>query len=214
VAERGTTRAYRSAVREQGASATRARILAAARALFAQQGYARAPVADIAHQARVSVDTVYASVGRKPALVLAVVDDILGEGSGPVGAEQRRYVAAVRAASGARAKLAAYAAALARVNPEVAPLLRALARAGEEDPGCAQAWHEVDERRAGNMLLLAADLRQTGEVRDDLTDADVATLVWSTNGWEYFEVLARRGVTGERYAAYLTDLWVHALLAR
>jgi AcrR family transcriptional regulator len=214
VAEQAKTRAYRSAVREEGASATRARIVAAARNLFTQQGYAATTVAQVARRARVSVDTVYASVGRKPALVLAVVDDILGEGSGPVVAEQRSYVVAVRAASGARAKLATYAAALARVNPEVAPLLRALARAGEADPACARAWQEVDERRARNMVSLAADLRTTGEVREDLTDAEVATLVWSTNGWEYFEVLGRRGVAGDRYAEYLTDLWVHALLAR
>jgi len=29
------------------------------------------------------------------------------------------------------------------------------------------------------MLDLGADLRSTGEVRDDLTDADVADIVWS-----------------------------------
>jgi len=205
-------RPYRSSARAEQSAATRERIVAAARELFTDRGYAGAPVAAIARRAQVSVDTVYASVGRKPQLVLAVVDDILGEGRGPVPSEQRDYVAAVRAASGARAKLGTYARALARLHPQVAPLLRALARAGEDDPACAQAWREIDERRARNMLLLAADLRETAEVRDDLTDDDVATLVWSTNGWEYLDLLARRGIVGDRYAAFLAGLWDRALL--
>jgi AcrR family transcriptional regulator len=206
-------RPYRSVARARSSAQTRARVVAAAQACFAQLGYAATPVAEIARRAGVSVDTVYASVGRKPQLVLAVVDELLGEGQGPVPAEQRAYVAQVRAAPDARAKIEAYAAALGRVMPDVAPLLRALARAGEDDPACAEAWRQVDERRAANMRRLAADLRGTGEVRAELSDDDVATLVWSTNSWEYRDLLARRGVTGAAYAVFLTDLWTRALLS-
>lgn len=205
-------RPYRSLIRSAQSAATRDRIIAAARELLTSHGYSGSPVADIAKLADVSVDTIYASVGRKPDLVLAVVDDILGEGAGPVPAEQRAYVNALREAPTARAKLATYAAAMARLNPQIAPLLQALARAGEDDPGCQQAWRRIDERRAANMLLLAADLRVTGQLRKDLNDRAVADLIWSTNGWEHFLVLARRGITGDRYATHLTDLWCRVLL--
>lgn len=207
-------RPYRSSLRTAQSEATRTRIIAAARTQLSEHGYAGATVAGIARTARVSVDTVYASVGRKPELVLAVVDDILGEGAGPVPAEERDYVVAIRAAPDAREKLDVYAKALARINPHVAPLLRALARSGEDDPSCLDAWRRIDERRAGNMLLLAADLRQTGELRADLDDSTVADIIWSTNGWEYFYVLARRRITGDRYAAYLAGLWSRVLLER
>jgi hypothetical protein len=63
------------------------------------------------------------------------------------------------------------------------------------------------------MRLLAADLRTTGEVRTDLDDAAIADLVWSTNSWEYFDLLRRRGFTPSRYAAHLADLWFRALAA-
>ncbi len=205
-------RAYRSSLREAQRAATRARIVAAARRLLAEHGYARAMVTDIARLADVSVDTIYASVGRKPALVLAVIDDILGEGAGPVPAEQRDYVAAIQAAPNADAKLETYATAIGRLNPQVAPLIQALARAGEDDPGCLEAWWRIDERRAANMMLFAADLRATGQLRDDLSDRAVADVIWSTTGWEYFTVLTRRGIVGERYTAYLTDLWRRVLL--
>jgi AcrR family transcriptional regulator len=206
-------RAYRSARRAESAARTRERIVEAARDLLRDKGYAGTTVTEVARAAGVSVDTLYASVGRKPQLVLAVVDDILGEGQGAVPAAQRAYVAGVQAAVGLRAKVAAYASAMGRLQPEIAPLLRALAFAGEEDAACATAFRHIDERRAANMRLLAADLRTTGELRPDLDDAAVADLVWSTNSWEYFHLLRRRGFTPSRYAAHLADLWFRVLAA-
>jgi AcrR family transcriptional regulator len=213
MSEDGKPRAYRSPRRAEAAARTRERIVAAARELLRDKGYAGTTVADVARAAAVSVDTLYASVGRKPQLVLAVVDEILGEGQGAVPVAQRAHVAEVQAAEGLRAKVAAYASAMGRLQPEIAPLLRALAFAGEEDADCAAAFRHIDERRAANMRLLAADLRTSGELRRDLDDAAVADLVWSTNSWEYFDLLQRRGFTPSRYAAHLADLWFRALAA-
>ena len=206
-------RAYRSPRRAEGAARTRQRIVASARKLLSDKGYAGTTVTKVARAAGVSVDTLYASVGRKPQLLLAVVDDILGEGQGAVPAAQRAYVARVQAAVGLRAKVDAYASAMGRLQPEIAPLLRALAFAGEEDAACAAAFRHIDDRRAANMRRLAADLRTTGELRPDLDDAAVADLVWSTNSWEYFDLLRRRGFTPSRYAAHLADLWFRTLAA-
>ena len=208
------SRAYRSPRRAEGAYRTRSRIVAAARTLLVDAGYARTTVTEVARRAGVSVDTLYASVGRKPQLVLAVVDDILGEGRGPVPAAQREYVARMLATAGLAAKLRVYADAMGRLQPQVAPLLRALAFAGEEDAACADAVRTIDERRAANMRLLAADLRTTGELRPDLDDGAVADLVWSTNSWEYFTVLQRGGFTPERCADHLADLWYRTLAAK
>lgn len=207
------SRAYRSARRAEGAARTRASIIAAARTLLHDKGYAGTTVTEIARLAGVSVDTLYASIGRKPQLVVAVVDDILGEGAGPVPARQREYVARVQQASGLRRKLRVYADAMGRLQPEIAPLLRALAFAGEEDAACAAAFRHIDERRAANMRRLAGELRETGELRADLDDAGVADLIWSTNSWEYFELLRRRGFTPRRYARHLADLWYRVLAA-
>lgn len=207
------SRAYRSQRRAEGAAQTRAGIIDAARILLHEKGYAGTTVTEIAGLAGVSVDTLYASIGRKPQLVLAVVDDILGEGAGPIPAQQREYVARVQQASGLREKLRTYADAMGRLQPEIAPLLRALAFAGEEDAACAAAFRHIDERRAANMRGLAAELRDTGELRADLDDVGVADLIWSTNSWEYFELLRRRGFAPRRYARHLADLWHRALAA-
>jgi len=55
------------------AAATRREILLAARVLFAEDGYAKTSIAAIADRAGVSIPTIYASVGPKPAIVLALV---------------------------------------------------------------------------------------------------------------------------------------------
>ena len=93
------------------------------------------------------MDTVYASVGRKPQMLLAVHDAVLGGGE-PVPAEQRDYVRAVREADGARAKIAVYAEALGRLLPGTVPIAEALRVAGQTDADCRAVREGLDERRA------------------------------------------------------------------
>lgn len=205
-------RPYRSRRRADQAAATQAAIVAAARTHFTTKGYAATTVADIAAAAGVNVDTVYASVGRKPSLMLAVIDATLAGADHPLAAEQRDYVQAVRAAPTAREKLATYAAALARVMPQVSPLFDALAQAALTEPECLALRDSIGARRATNMRQLAAELRSTGQLRDDLTDGQVADLLWTTNAPEYYALTVARGWTSAEYGERLADLWVRLLL--
>jgi len=72
---------------------------------------------------------------------------------------------------------------------------------------------QLSQRRADNMRLFAADLRGTGELRSDLTDDQVADLIWSTNAPEYYELLVSRGLDAEQIERLLTDLWTRVLLS-
>jgi AcrR family transcriptional regulator len=206
------TRTYRSTVRAEQARRTRLAVLRAARDLLTEHGYEATTVAMIAAAAGVSVDTGYASVGRKPQLAVAVVDMVLASADEPVPAQERDYVRAMQAAGTGRQKLGLYAAALETLIPRTAPLLEALRRAGESDPASASAWSMVMERRATNMLRLAADLRTSGDVRTDLSDREVADIIWTTNSSEYWLLLQSRGWSAKRYSALLEDLWCRLLL--
>jgi AcrR family transcriptional regulator len=169
-------------------------------------------VADVAGAAGVSVDTVYASVGRKPELLLAVVDMVLGSADEPIPAEERNYVRGIRAAATAEDKIGLYAAALGRLMPAVAPLVEALRRAAGTDPQCAAAWQGLVDRRAANMRLFVADLRAAGGVRSDLRPSELADIVWAMNSPEYFLLLSSRGWGPRRYARHLHDAWRRLLL--
>ena len=64
------------------------------------------------------------------------------------------------------------------------------------------------------MHRFAADLRATGELRADLTDDEVADIVWSMNGTEYWVLLVgERRWSPERFTTYLIDAWSRLLLA-
>ena len=165
---------YDSPRRAEQAIATRRAVLDAARELFIEHGYAATTVADIARRARVAVDTVYAAVGRKPALLREVLETAISGSDQAVPAEQRDYVARIRAAKGARKKIEAYVAALVEIQPRLAPVYLALRDAAATDPDSAATWREISERRARNMRAFAADLRATGELRTDLSDEDIA----------------------------------------
>lgn len=205
-------RRYDASGRRAAAEQTRIRVLRAARELFTARGYAGTSVADIARAAGTSVDTLYASVGRKPQLLLAVHDMELAGGDAPVDAEQRDYVKTIREATTASDKIATYADALGRLLPRTVPLLDSLRTAGQTDPACREVYRAVSERRAANMRLFAADLRSTGEVREDLDDDDVADLVWSMNGPDYYLLMRSRGRTPEQYAAVVREVWTRTLL--
>jgi AcrR family transcriptional regulator len=211
-------RRYSSARRQEQAAINRRTILEAALELFTNRGYRETSVAEIARHARVSVDTLYAAVGRKPELLLAVHDLVLGEmeldqSSRPLVADERAYVKAIQAEPTAAGKLRLYADALGRLLPRVTPLSNALREAGSTDPACRRLSASIDERRAANMRRMARGLRETGELRDDVTDDDVADLLWSMNSPAYFSMLVERGWTGERYADLIADVWTRTLLA-
>lgn len=206
-------RRYASAVRAEQAAATRIAILRASRELFGEQGYAATSVAAIAARAGVAVDTVYTAAGRKPALLRELVETALSGTDRAVPGEQRDYVRAIREAATARAKLAVYAEAVAGIGVRMAAVHRALAEAAVTDPDCAALRAEIDDRRARNMLLFAADLRGTGELRTDLTDDEVADVVWSMNAAEYRALLVDgRGWAAERFGTWLADAWARLLL--
>ena len=154
-------RAYRSPRRAEGAARTRERIVSAARDLLRDKGYAGTTVTEVARAAGVSVDTLYTSVGRKPQLVLAVVDDILGEGQGAVPAAQRAYVARGpgrrgSAGEGGRVRL--------RDGPSAARDRSAAAGAGvRRRGGCRLRRGVPPHRRAAGRQHAAARGRPPGD---------------------------------------------------
>src|SRR5580658_2304072 len=119
-------RRYDASNRRMAAVRTRQAILDAALELFSAQGYAVTPMTAIAAQAGVALDTVYASVGRKPELARLLVETAISGGTDAIPAEERDYVQAIKAAPDAAAKIAVYAAAMRAIAGRLAPVLSIL----------------------------------------------------------------------------------------
>lgn len=206
-------RRYDATRRRAAAAETRRAILGAARALFAEQGYAGTTMSAVAEHAGVALDTVYATIGRKPQLFRLLIETALSGTDQPVEAEQRDYVRAVRAATTAARKIEIYVAALRLIQERMAPLFATLQAAAGASPELEALWREIAERRAQNMRRFVADLAATGELRADVTIEHAADIVWATNAAEFYVLLVRqRGWTPERFEAWLADAWKRLLL--
>ena len=205
-------RRYDATGRRQGAARTRAAILDAARQLFTERGYAATPMTAIADRAGVALDTVYASVGRKPELARLLVETAISGTDQAIPAEQRDYVRAIQAAPDPGTKIAIYAAAVAAIAPRLALVLAIIQQAARDEPELARLWTQVAERRAANMRRFVADLATAAPLRLDPDQA--ADIVWATNSAEMYQLLVgQRGWSPQRYERFLADTWRRLLLA-
>jgi AcrR family transcriptional regulator len=204
-------RRYDATGRRQAAARTRAAIVDAARELFAERGYAATPMTAIADRAGVALDTVYASVGRKPEVARLLIETAISGTDQAIPAEQRDYVRAIQAAPDAEAKIATYAAAMTAIAPRLAPVLAIIQQAAPDEPELAALWTQIAERRAANMRRFVADLASVHPLRLDPNEA--ADIVWATNAPELYQLLvSQRGWTPQRYERFLADTWHRLLL--
>ena len=205
-------RRYDATRRREGAARTRAAILDAARELFAERGYAATAMTAIADRAGVALDTVYASVGRKPQLARLLIETAISGTDQAVPARQRDYVRAIQAAPDAATKITIYAAAITAIAPRMALVLGIIQQAARDEPELAVLWAEIAERRAANMRLFVADLAAVAPLRLDPDQA--ADIVWATNAAEMYQLLvSQRGWSPRRYEDFLADTWRRLLLA-
>jgi AcrR family transcriptional regulator len=206
-------RKYDSTLRAQAAAATRHAIVDSARRLFLEKGYAATRMPEIAKAAGTALDTVYATVGKKPALFRLLIETAISGADRAVPAEQRDYVRAIRAEPDAARKIYLYADAMRVIQPRLAPLVRVLQGAAPLNPELKDLWQSIAQRRADNMRLLVEDLAATGRLRSGLSESKAADLVWSMNSPEFYSLLVeQRHWPVEEYAEWLRDAWIRLLL--
>jgi AcrR family transcriptional regulator len=205
-------RRYDATKRREAAARTRQAILDAALELFTARGYSATSMAAIAARAGVALDTIYASVGRKPELARLLIETAISGSPQAVPSDERDYVQAIRAAPDAEAKIEIYASAMRVIAGRLAPVLVIIQQAAGAEPQLTSLWREISDRRAANMRRFAADLAAAAALRVDLGDA--ADIIWATNAPELYQLLVgQRGWTPERYERFLADAWRRLLLA-
>src|SRR4030081_541371 len=102
-------RRYDATARRAAAAETRARIVEAGRRLFLDRGYAATRMAEVAHEAGVSMETVYTSLGTKPALMRHLLEIALSGSDEPIPAMERASTQQIRDEPDPRQKLAMFA---------------------------------------------------------------------------------------------------------
>jgi AcrR family transcriptional regulator len=167
----------------------------------------------IAQAAGVALDTVYATVGKKPALFRLLIESAISGKEVALPTEERDYVQAIRTEPDAAGKLRIYAAALRSIQQRLAPLFRVLQGAAPVDAQLAALWKNISERRAKNMRVFAADLVATGRLRPHLSIDKVADILWTMNSPEFYLLFVQeRGWSPKEFEEWLVEAWIRLLL--
>lgn len=208
-------RPYQSPRRAAQAAQTRRDIVTAAGLLFRQRGYG-VPLAEIASEAGVVVETVYRIFGSKAALFRAAVEALLAGGAGraEVPVEERPTIRAIRDEPDPRRQVVGFAATQPGIHRRAGPLLRALRDARGSDPELGRLWDEMEIRRLEGQGRFVRMLADRGALRPDLTVDVGIDVVWTLCSLAVYDLLVLgRGWSDERYQTWLTDSLARDLLA-
>jgi AcrR family transcriptional regulator len=198
-------RPYRSPRRQQQAAETRAAVVGAATRLFGERGWAATGMRDVAREAGVSVETVYASFRTKADLLMAAIDVAVTGDAAPVPIAERPEFAAL--GRGSRAQRCRAAAQLATdVNRRTIGVNLALREAAASDPSLDGLRRKREEDRRSDIAAAAA-LVTGHEVAPERVDA-----VWAVVDGGVFRMLTDlRRWSIEQYEAWLAGMIDHLL---
>ena len=200
-------RPYRSPLRQEQAEATRQRILEAGLRLFAARGYSASSISQIALEAGVSTETIYASVGSKR----GIIDALLAQVDTMRIPDQAREAAAARGGS-ARAAI--------EVLAEMATgfwakhhVLVGVLRKGIGDPEIGEAWVERQRARRGLIHGIVSSWPR-GSLPPDLDVRRASDIAWALSSDEMFDLLVgMQGWTTTAYQEWLTSSLMRELLS-
>jgi AcrR family transcriptional regulator len=192
-------RRYHSPKRERQAQQTREQIIDAARRLFARVGFAKTTVEAIAGEAGVSAQTVYASVGSKRGIVLALLDRMEVEGGNE---ELRREL---ESSEDPRRQVRA----IVRFNRQLfergQDVLKVV-MAAKADPDVEAFGREGEARRREGQSRWVRAWAGAGVLRRNLDEEEAADILWALTGPELYWLFAVEcGWPGSRFEEWLVE---------
>src|SRR5262249_8555385 len=146
--------------------------------------YSRTTVQQIARRARVSPATVYAQCGGKQGLLKTLMDTWT---AGPL---VREIIEACAAAGSGAEKLDVLAdgyVAIYRASGDIIPIVTNAAAAA---PGAAEFLETANARHLEALLAIVAQIRETGDLKKDLSDEDAARIIYYHFRFEQFTLAA------------------------
>jgi AcrR family transcriptional regulator len=174
---------YRSR-RDEYAEATWQAVVTAARELFGEAGYSGTTVQQIARRARVSPATVYAQCGGKQGLLKTLMDSWT---AGPLVLE---IIQACAAAPSGEEKLRELADGYVAIYRGSGDIIRIVTDAAAAAPGAAEFLQTANARHHEALVEIVAQIRETGDLKKDLSDEDAARIIYYHFRFEQFTLAA------------------------
>src|SRR4029077_5927454 len=201
-------RSYNGTLRQEQAQMTRGRILDAARRLLMNGTYSSVTMEDIAGEARVSYQAVYAIFGTKLRLA-----QVLIESGFPHVTEALKLFDELDPSSEPEPALRAAARVSRLIYELCADLLRFMRESG--DPGLLTRYREREELRLRGMIQygVSAQLERSKRLRAGISPSEAMAVIWALSGPDqYIQLVFDRGWTPVRYEEWLGDALVNMVL--
>jgi AcrR family transcriptional regulator len=201
-------RGYNVSLRQEQAQMTRKRIIDAARRLLLEGTYSAVTMDEIANEAGVAYQTVYAIFGTKIRLAEAMVDSGFSHL-----AEALKLLQAARGSADPELWLQTVAKVWRAIYEPCADLLRFTLESG--DPALQAHYQQVQESRLGRLKEVVSMLERSGRLRGGLTSADALDVMWAmTSPDTYTKFVFQRRWQPDRFEEWLATALIDLLLER
>ncbi|MGH8977448.1 MAG: TetR/AcrR family transcriptional regulator [Acidimicrobiia bacterium] len=175
-------------MRAKQAEATKATLLGTATELFTKKGWAKTGMRDVAREAGVAVETLYAHYSSKRKLLDAVVDRaVVGDDEPVAVAERPEFLALGRGRRPDR--IAAAASLVAAIHERTGPFAKLIREAATTDEGFAELLRATRGRQRSDVaagLELILGRRPTDEEGDGawaIVSPEIYLLLAQESGW-------------------------------
>jgi AcrR family transcriptional regulator len=176
---------------------TRTAILDAARLLFETKGYFATGLEGVAKKAGVSRQAIYLHFNAKAELLHALHERVNEQDVAPA-------MARVWAARDADHALDVWVEASAEAIPKFIGIANALNTARQFDTDVEATWEAPKNSHYEECLRLAKWLRKEKRLRQGMTAADAADILWNLSGiWAYESLVHDRGWSVKRWTTWL-----------
>jgi AcrR family transcriptional regulator len=202
----GAKRTYNTGLRQEQAQITKSRILDAASRLFVKRGYSSVTVEDIALEAGVAHQTVYAVFRTK----LAVAQTIIWSSFQTEGIDDLMAQARESGELEVHIRTGAHVARL--LNARFAAIVRFMRESG--DPALLAEYQKIEGLRFEQVRAqMSPVLSASGRLRAGLTPADAVSSIWAMTGTDlYNQLISGRRWTPAGYEEWLRDALINMLL--
>ncbi len=195
----------RPTYRQRQAQETKNRIVAAARALMARNGWAATTIDAIATEAGVAPQTIYAAFGNKRALLEGMRGVMLRESNIP------ELMAQAAGESEASRRLELWAQLIRQQMETSFDVISIHRQAAASDPEVAADYRKVLNNRARAFAEFIHDLRD--DLAPGLNESAATDLLWCFSNEEiYRELVEERGWSADRYERWLGATLVAQLI--
>ena len=199
-----TSRQYHSPIREQKANTTRLNIIKATERLLPSKGYAKMTVEAIAHEAKVSTQTIYAVFGSKRGIIAAILDHAVMTQNVFELHQSSLETASIDQALRITARL------IRQVYEQERPIYGLLRGAGALDPELAliENKRECCQREEANEhIRQILEKAAPGTLKDNLTISMAQDMFLCLGGRDVYRIMVQeRGWSDEAYVNWLYEM--------